>query len=227
MNLIELNDKMLINKDKKKVVIPEFGQADVDEFRRLVHSSKSVGNSFDTSDDSTSFFAVYSDVKKCVGKDVAEELFYAAKLGFFYPGIPSRLAYILNRMTREYGVATVNESLSRCVKLLSPYVGDLYESNGVEVSLKDVIENFVGGPIKLLTSSVRKVKATNCYEVYVPNVERVALLPGDIANSLPYAECAKITFDRNQGLVIGDLVLRTMNNRLGITKDDFDLREAM
>lgn len=224
MNLIEMNDKLLVNKAREYVNVPVITQELVDEFRRLINACKSALNAYNTVEDSGVFLTMYSGMKKIYGLDMATELFYASKLGFLYPGVPSKLVYILNKMVKDYGVVHVNDSLSRCVKLLSPFVGDVYTSGDTEVTVKDLIENFVGVPIKLLTSSVRKVKSTDCYEVYVPNVERVALLPNDIANMLPYSECAKITFEKDKGLVIGDIVVRTMNNRLGVTKDDFDLR---
>lgn len=227
MNLIDMNDKLLVNKNRKLVKVPDVNQDMCDEFRRLIRAAGPVQGMYDSIEESSAFLTMYPGIRKIYGQDTATELFYACKLGFHYPGVPCRLVYILNKLFKEFGVVHVNDSLSRAVKLISPFVDDLYESNGVEVTVKDVVENFVGAPIKLLTSSVRKVKATDCSEVYVPNVERVALLPADIANVLPYAECAKILFDRDKGLVIGDVIVRCMNNRLGVTKDDFDLRSCM
>ena len=227
MNLIQMNDKILVNKDRKLVKPPVVTQELCDEFRRLVNASRILENYYTTLEDSTAFLTTYPSIKEIYGTGLATELFYASKLNFFYPGVPSKLSYVLNKIFKVCGVVHVNDALCRGVKLVQPFVNDVYEVNGEEVTVKDVIENFVGGPIKLLTSSVRKVKAADCYEVFVPNAERVALLPGDIANVLPYAECEKIEFDKQRGLVIGDVIIRCMNNRIGVTRDDFDLRKCM
>lgn len=227
MNLIQMNDKLLVNKERKLVKVPEVTQELCDEYRRLMNASKSLLHVYETVEDATAFYVMYPSITKIYGSHLANELFYASKLSFLYPGVPCKLSYILNKIFKECGVVHVNDALSRGVKLVQPFVNDTYQCNGDEITVKDVIENFVGGPVKLLTSSVRKVKAADCSEVFVPNVERVALLPADIANVLPYAECEKIEFDKQKGLVIGDVIVRCMNNRLGVTKDDFDLRNCM
>ena len=224
MNLIEMNDRLLVNKDRREVVVPEVTQDMCDRFRRLVASSNSVQNMYNNIEDANAFFMMYPDIKKIFGAGVCVEIFYVCKQKYVYDGVPAKLVYILNKTFNEGGLVHVNAALNRATALLKPYVNDVYVVDGMAVTVKDVIENIVGRSVKLLTSSVRKVKATDCYEVYVPNAERVALLPMDIANMLPYAECEKIRFTKEKGLVIGDdVIVRCLNNRLGITRDEFDL----
>lgn len=228
MTLIELNDLMLVNNKRFEVKVPEVSQNDCDTFRRLVGSSKTVENVYNMTDDANSFFSMFPDIKKMFGDGVCVEVFYACKLKFVYDGVPSKLVYIVSKMLSECGNCNINTALNRTTSLLRPYVDHIYKVDGKEYTLKDVIENMTGFSIKLLTSSVRKVKSVNCFEVYVPNVERVALLPPDIAKLLPYSECAKIRYDRELGLVVGDdTVVRCLNGRLGITRDDFDLTNCV
>lgn len=223
MNLIEMNDRLLVNKDRRQVTVPEATQEKCDLFRRLVESSKTATNMFNSLEDANAFFAIFPDLRKILGTGVCVEVFYACKLKYAYDGVPARLVYILNKAFTHGSQVHVNATLNTVTALLKPYVNDVYTVNGETATVKDIIENVLGRSVKLLTSSVRKVKATDCFEVYVPNVERVALLPPDIANMLPVAECEKIRFDREKGLVIDNVIIRTLNNRLGITRDDFDL----
>lgn len=228
MNLIEFNDKLLVNKDRKKCSVQNITQEECDAFRQLTAASHAMGDLYGQIDDSTAFYKAYGQVAKIFGRS-AEDLFYACKMGYFYEGIPARLSYILRKAFAEAGATHhVNDTLNRCYHLLERYLDDIYEVDGEEFTLKDVIDNFAGAPVKLLTSSVRKVKTIDCSEVYVPNVARVALLPSDIANMLPYAECEKISFSKDMGLMIGeDIVVRCLNERIGVTRDDFDLRECV
>lgn len=227
MNLVELNDKMLHNSERRVWKAEPITQDVLDEFRRLVNASKGVKEFYDSVEDSAVFMQVYPSFKKIYGATKASELFYVSKLGYYYQGVPAKLLYSLMKLLRECGKTHINDTLSRGVSLLAPWVGYAFVVDGEEITLKELIESICNTPIKLLTSAVPKVKSADCYEVWVPNVERVALIPGDIANMLPFAECEKIEFKKELGLVIGDTVVRSFNNRLGITKDDFDLRECI
>lgn len=229
MTLLEFNDLLLVNPNRIEVKVPTVTQDMCDIFRRIVASSRTMQNVYDMTDDANSFFYMFPDVKKLLGTGTCVEVFYACKLKFVYDGVPSKLVYIVNKMFSECGTIAVNSAINRTLPLLKPYVNDVYNVDGKSVTVKDVIENIAGFPIKLLTSSVPKVKATNCFEVYVRNVERVALLSPAIAKLLPYAECEKIKFDRELGLVIGDgdVILRCLCGALGIVKNDFDLTNCL
>lgn len=228
MNLLEFNDQLLLTKGKQPVQVPTVQQEECDLFRGLIAASKTATDMYNGCDDANSFFSVYTDIKKMIGASICNEVFYACKLTYVYDGVPSRLVYIISKMISKCNTAYPNVAINRTYKLLSKYLSDVYIVGGQEFTVKDVIENMFGFGIKLITSSVPKVKSTNCYEVYVRDVERVALIPGDIARILPYAECEKLRFDRQVGIVMTDgTPLRCLNGRLGITKDDFDLTDCL
>jgi hypothetical protein len=227
MNLIEFNDKLLVNNERVVYEVPAINQESIDDFRKVVNSSRSMAYTYETLEDVDAFMKLYPGIKKLYGSALLSELFYASKLNQYYEGIPSKLIYVLTKLFKEFGTVHINDTLSRGLKYLTPFINHIYVVNGQDLTLKDVIDVFAKGAVKLLTSSVRKVKAVDCYEVFIPNANRVALLPNDIANQLPYADCEKLSFDRNRGIVMDDLVVRTMSNRLGVTKDDFDLRQCI
>lgn len=228
MNLLEFNDRLMVNKSRKVVTVPIVTQEDCDLFRSLVSTSKTVSDMYEATDDATAFFTAFPDIKKIIGTQKCVEVFYACKLTYVCDGVPCRLVYIVNKMFNESGRVTVNLAINRALNLLKKYVDDVYIIEGKEYTVKDVIENAAGFSVKLLTSSVPKVKATNCYEVYVANAERVALIPLDIAKMLPYDECEGIYFDRQLGLLMKNgTPLRCLNDRMGITRDDFNLVDCL
>ncbi len=227
MTLIEFNDKLLVNKGRKLVTPAEFTQEEVNEFRRIIAVNAQVKALYNTCEDSKAFLEVCPWLKRIYGLDKYTELFYASKLKAYYKGVPCKLTYILNRLFDEFGNQHINTTVAIGVKLLTPYVNDIYNIDGQEATLKDLIDNYAGHIVKLLTKTVRKVKSADCYELYVNNVDRVALIPNDIANMLPYDMCAKLSYEKMKGLFIDDLILRTLNDRLGVTKDDFDLRKCV
>lgn len=227
MTLVEFNDKLLVNKDHHPITIVQFTQNDIDEFRRLIAVNPIVKNCYDSCEDSNAFLEFAPWLKTIYGKDLYTELFYAAKMTSYYKGIPCRLIYILNTMFSKFGTQHLNDTLSRGYKYLIPYLNYIFDVDGQEVTLKGLIDNYAGRVTKLLTKTVRKVKSADCYEVYVNGEDRVALIPNDIANTLPYDMCAKLAFAKSRGLYIDDIIIRTMNGRIGVTKDDFDLRKCL
>ena len=90
-----------------------------------------------------------------------------------------------------------------------------------------IIENLTGVAYESLTNSRRKVKYRDCYEIYVQNVDRVVIVPPEIAdfiNSLEDLE--SIEFVDGVGVCVCGEPLRVLGDKIGIAKDDFDLREC-
>ena len=225
MNLIEMNDKLLISK-KKTVTIKEIPQEKLIEFKSLIAISKTVESAFETIEDANAFYKMFPYIKKLIGSNICVEVFYACKLGYFYSGIPAKLLFILNKAIRSGDRMHINATLNKAVNLLRTYCDSQWKTDENVITMKDVIENIVGEPVNLITSSTLKVQAKDCWEVYIKDAERVALVPNDIATMLSYGDCEKLQFDIGKGIVLGDVPIRTLNNRIGITKDDFDLREC-
>lgn len=225
MNLVEMNEAILTsNKSMQKV--PEISDEKILEFKRLLKISSRIEAVYEETEDSNSFFSMYPDIKKILGASVCVELFYAAKTGFYYKGVPAKLVYILHKIATDKHYQSVNIALNSAVKYLQLYCKSKWDYKGEDVGMKQVIDNIFGKSVTLLTESVPKTDANGVCEIWVPNVERVALLPSNIFEKLSYQDCERIEYTPD-GLTLNGMLLRAFNDRLGITKDDFDLRECI
>lgn len=226
MNLLELNEKLLVGK-KKAVKVPKITDSHLTEFKSLLAISRNMSSNFEVLEDANAFFKMFPDVKKLIGAKLCVEVFYACKLGYMYEGIPNKLLYILTKALNQNNREFVNLALNSAVNLLKPYADSSFTCGEEVVTTKDVIENIVGHSVQLITSSTPKVKLRGYYEVYIPNVERIALFPIDIGDMLSYADCERLSFDIGKGIMLDDVPVRILNNRIGVTKDDFDLRDCI
>lgn len=226
MNLLEFNDRVMISK-KKTVSVPDFDNDKLIEFKELLAISPNMKNVFSAVDDSNAFFKMFPDVKKVIGAKICAEVFYACKLGYYYDGIPSKLVYILNKAVKNCGRDFANLTVNSAVNLLRTYASAQYRYDGSTICVKDVLDNVFGKSVDLLTTAKMKIKTGDVWEVFIPDVERVALMPDDIASMISYGDCDKLSFDINKGIMLGDVPVRTMNGRVGITRNDFDLRECI
>ena len=226
MTLVEFND-ILEYGEKKSTSVPVITQNDLELFQKTINMSIRVSNTYDNTDDANSFFALYPDVKKIVGSAICVECFYACKLGYFMHAIPSKLVYIVNKMLKENDRVYINKAINTAVQLLKPYVYCSFDYAGESYTVKDVIENLAGHSIKLITSSLHKVKVNDDWEVYIPDVDKIALLPDGIGGPISLEDCESLTFDKEKGIMLGDIPIRTIGNRIGLTRDDFDLRDCL
>lgn len=225
MNLIEMNDKIMGGK-KKTVKVASVSQEKLIEFKSLVSISKLAENAFEQLEDANAFYKMFPYIKKIIGTNICVEVFYACKMGHFYEGIPAKLTFILEKAVRTGDKSHVNAMLNPAVSLLRTYADASWKYDGKTITMKELIENITGEPVTLITSSTLKVQARDCWEVYIKDAERVALIPNDIATMFSYGDCEKLHFDIGKGIMLGDIPVRTLNNRIGITKDEFDLREC-
>jgi hypothetical protein len=225
-SLLELNDSIIYGK-KKKTVVPEITNDDLILFKRALQCSSKIKAVYNQTEDANSFFATFPDVKKVIGSRKCVECFYACKMDYYMAGIPAKLLYIVNKMVTESDKKYINVAMNTAVQLLKPYANCSFACDGEAYTLKDVIENVCGNSIKLINTSVRKIQVGKDWEVYIPDVSRVAIMPDGIAGMLSQEDCEHLSFNLDKGIMLGDIPMRTLGDRLGITKDDFDLRECV
>lgn len=228
MNLIEFNDALLKKKNREVVSVPVLTAEDKALFNDLIMCNKNVKNAFDTAMSDTVFFHTYPDIKKIVGTK-SIELFYAFKLGSDFTGVPNKAVYVLKIATQTYGATNTNRIINSVLQYLAPYANQSYEVDGETYTIKDVIENVTGKNANLLTDAIRKVKTPDkeVYEIWVPDANRVATIPIDIADLISNEDARNLYYDKKLGIMLGDTPIRTLNNRLGITQFDFNLEECV
>ena len=150
------------------------------------------------------------------------ELFYSFKLGYTTEGIPSELVYILEKAVREYGTANPNSTLWSCYRLIEKYAEYYFKTENGDMILQDVVYAIFKKKFDFITPR-RNISGN---EVYVHNKDSIALLPDNILSEI---NGQKVFYDKT-GLYIGEenhTLLRLMNGRIGVTVDDFDLRECI
>lgn len=197
-------------------------QEDLEEFRQYLAINPQFMSLLQMTDSHTEFFKACELLSKVVDKKLQEDLFYAAKLGFTYTDIPSKLVYLLRvaiRKTPSPNTAIESIDKTQLARYLKP--GVLPEG----ITVKQVMTNLIGSDFKLLVPARRKAKYKDFYEVYVENVDRVVLLPETIASQITSrSDLCDINYKENTGVCLCDTPLRSLCGYFGIVKDEFDLR---
>lgn len=232
MNLIEFNDDQLSGKKVKKSFKKPPTLEDINMFQKLIHMQKDIENAYELTDDSNSFFTAYPDIKKIMEATIGTECFYACKLNTLFQGVPNRVVYVIKKAVEKYGIDSPNKILNSVLPYINAYSNSEFTDGEETFLVKDILENIIGKPCQLLTDSVRKVyggKNEICEwdEVWVPTANVVALIPKDIIDLISVEDCRRIDYDKKLGIHLDGVPLRTFNNRMGITKYEFDLRESI
>lgn len=223
MKTIELFES-IYSKAGKDVEFPVITKDDVDKFHSLLEINSCIKVAFDETDSATSFYNAFPDIKKLIGTPIASEVFYAYKLGHFYTGIPNKLVYVLFTTFKTTDFTLPNLVIWKVSKELDKFADKIYNYEDKKFTVKSIIENVYGKSANIISESSYKCLNDGFYEVYISNVDRIAILPKDIGEALSDEDCRRLEYDKNKGIVLGDTPIRRLNGRLGITLDDFDLR---
>ena len=232
MNLIEFNETLM---KKKKTVwtTVEYADDDILQFRQMLTINSFIESLFGKTDDCASFIKAVPAFKEVFDSKVVTELFYAVKLGYYCIGVPSKLLYIINKIFGDLGENGnyINLAIESGKSLLEPYAE--YEFDAVQdgeivkYTVVKLIESRINKTFKLLTDAVPMVKVGEVCEVYVRNVDRVALIPNDIMEGMSFDNIDSIEYKPRAGIVFRDIPLREFGSRIGVTTDEFDLRECL
>ena len=227
MKYTELTHEILKGEKKLQVVEP-VTQEDFDFFNELLSIDDSTKNDFDCGDNANGFFKAYPDIKKAIGAERAANVFYARKLGYSCECIPNKLMFLLMSAIKEYnGTNTPNLILERVGTSIRQYANVEWKNGESIFTFKDVLDNAFGRSVNIITEYNSIVTNGDFTELYVENVDRVAVLSKDIGSLISYDDARNVRFDVDNGLMLGEYPLRCFKGRLGITMDEFDLRECI
>lgn len=227
MTLLELND-IIAGRYKESVGANakrrDLTEEEFEAFRALLNIDDSYGKMLQQTEIASEFYETCPIIETLTDKEIQEDVFYAAKLGYYFVGVPSKLVYILRKAIRQY------ESPNLAISALDTRVIAKYLKEGAlaeGITIKQVIEKLLGTNFELLSDYNRKVQFRTYYEVYIPNTDRVALIPSEIAGYIEsYEDLKSLQFDSELGITIHGKPLRTLDGRLGVTVNDYDLREC-
>ena len=178
----------------------------------------------DVYDNYKDFYKTAVDFRNQIPKDVQAECFYAAKLGKYYPGVPSFCAFIVKKCYDEcYGIP--NLILKKMpLQVLRNCFSEGYFGTGI--CLRDVICTICNEEYTPLCKSNPKNKVGDFTELYIETSNMVAAVPNKIADALDDSSVLQIV-ETDKGLAVNGLLLRTMCNYAGAINSTYDLREVI
>lgn len=228
MYIIELNNRIRGNELEEGSVLEKIVGLEgyLMEFLEIFKAFDGVKARYQATESAVEFLKACPVVTKFYGKKViAEEVFYAMKVGYFYPGVPSKLTYFVKKALQKYD--TPNKAISKVARnLWAPYLKRGVLPDGVTV--KTVIDNICGYETRLLLDSDRAVVNGNAIEVYVPDVDEVLVLPKEYGTDVRGREdLLTVQYDKEKGVKIQGHLFRTMHGKVGVVMDDFDLRGCL
>lgn len=226
MTFVEMN-KQILRGSKEECSYPVVSLSEINKLHDILSINAKLKDAFDATEDGNYFFKTFPEIGKMLDKHVLIDVFYAYKMGKYYHGVPNKLIFILRKAFEAYGTKHVNKALESCTALLKPYIGCIYKSSEGDYTIKDIIDNLCGYSTTLLTDANLKCDVgDNLYEVYISNVDRVAIIPRDIAERLSYEDCLNLEYSPELGIHLKGTPLRTIGGRFGVLFDDFDLSEV-
>ena len=227
MDLLQLNSifegkytEELKKTDKTKTITID----DFNRFRELLSINEAFQNGLRFTESSSEYFEAYDLLNKVIPDEIKEDLFFTAKLGYFFDGIPSKVVYILQKAIRSYN--TPNNAISSLdVRSLGKFLKKGSLPDGV--TLKEIMENLIGSKFSLLTKYRKSVQFKESVEIYVPNTDRVLILPKEVAALVQSEEdLDSIEYVKNVGVCVHGIPIRTLGGKVGLTLNEYDLREC-
>lgn len=197
----------------------------LEDFIKSVRCDEIASRFFDAYESHDDFFNTMVDYKNVItDSNMRKEVFYAAKVGKIYSSVPSLCVYMLQKAWNS----------AQGIPNLIPYLLPIpslklffkYGYLGGGLSLADVICNVCTPDYKPLSNTNLKHKVDNFYEVYLPKLDAVAVLPTPIGDLLDDSALREIVHGRN-GLEIKGILLRTMAGYVGAIHSTYDLRELI
>jgi len=137
-------------------------------------------NIFNELESSTDFFKICTDFAVWFKKSEHTDLFYAAKCGYMFNGVPPKLVYMLQLALKDYNAPNLaikylnKNTLTHCFQK---------GAFGDKISLYTIIANMIGKSYVLFDENNFKNPCGDFTEVYIPTEDMVALLPTTVAKS--------------------------------------------
>lgn len=191
-------------------------------WKEVLSAIPHVKQRFELYDEDKDFFGEFPDFQHSGVK--SQELFYQNKLGYYIEGVPSKVIYILQKAIKELGSDCPNTTLYSVYGILFPFAYNKYSHKGEDLNLLDIVFAVFKHKFEPLTN--RRKSSGDEFYVYDENL--IAILPKDIQEQVKGKD---IKFDKKLGLYIEDggnkSLLRLMNGRIGVTRNDLDLRDSI
>ena len=197
---------------------------DYERWAGIFAKSPTASIVLNSTDDYSSFYAVETDIARLIPKSELLDAFYAMKLGFCAPGVPTQFLYVAQQLWEKYKVANLIAPLmpvgmQYCIGRTG-YFGNRYTG-------LDVYRSFLNENINLMQTDKYIVKCGDWYEAYLPALSMVAALPPCIGERLKDEDVHRIFTRAGVGLCLDQTPLTTIGGLKGVCDSVFDLRGAI
>lgn len=225
-DLMSLEPYILGNKftgEVKKDIV-RYDEDVLQKFLTMLEEDSIAKSFFEAYELDTDFYQTMVDFRKIIPKELQREVFYAAKNGVMYKEIPSFCVYLVKKAWDEsYGIPNlIIKKLP--TNALQNFFNKGYFLGGL--TLKDVICNVCTEEYTPLSLYKNKNKLSKFTELYIPSADMVAAVPHSIGDALNEDAVNSIKVTPN-GLVSGNVLLRTMCGYVGAINSIYDLRELL
>lgn len=223
MKILEMYPYMLGKKftteEKKEPV--RCTQEMVARFNKAMKSSITAEDNLAMVEDYRAFYDYEPGISMLIPNNEKEEVFYAAKLEYFSPVIPSRFLYLLTKVQKEA------KSFNLIPVVLSAYdVKKLFAKGTIAdgYCLRDVICTLFQKEYKPVSDAVRGVKIDDYWEVCSEKDNRIILLPDKLRQQLSDDDLEEIRVVKGN-VMLGQLQLRFVSsNYYGAYNKVYDMR---
>lgn len=180
-------------------------------------------NILDTCEYHGDFFSMCQDLGNMYDKNKQKDLFYGAKLGYFYEGVPMVLVYSIRECLKEYPCGNL------VMKRISvPLLNRAFSRGGLNnATLYSIISDLLGYQYSVVDNNHLIAHYNDFSEVYIPKEDMVAIVPNDLAEALTpdYIESLELYED---GLASPDGVkLGCLAGYHGACNSFYDLRNLV
>lgn len=221
-SLLEINDMFKLKGLANDTVTDLSTAEEVQDFKKLLLLSPAIEKNFLSTSSAVEFFKSAPELQKGLSKIKKMDLFYAAKSDMLLEKVPSYIVYFINQAYKKCNYP--NLTVSRLsLSLIKEFISMLPEG----ISLLNVLENIAGQRAELFNSAVRKTEFKGVYELYIPNIDKVAIIPKAIADEInTIDDYQSVQYVKGVGVCLGSIPLRVFNGALGIVCNEFNLLEV-
>ena len=213
----------IMGKEFTKEVSPKHNRDAIDEFAARVGESITAPTNLELVTNWTDFYTVEPDFKHWIKSEDRAEAFYAVKLGFYSPDVPSMCIYMLQQAYDKHKSPNL---IFKMIPnpMLENFFAKGYLGNGY--TIHDVVCNFCDNHYYPLSADRLKNSCSTFTEIYVQSTDMVALVPNRIAETLSNDAIDNIVVTPN-GLSTNGLLLSHMGGYKGLVNSVYDLRKLI
>lgn len=178
---------------------------------------------FQATEDHINFLRNFSNLLNSATMEEATDMFYACKLGFMSPIIPSEYLYWLDKCYRKYTIANLIPKLMP-ERLLTNLFKEGFILGGF--SLRDIIKSLFDAEYEPVSITNYKAPCTGGYELYIEATDMICAVPMDIGDMLTQKDIEALYVDKF-GVKLKDIYLRTSLDYYGGVNSTYDLRRLI